>query len=116
MFKSKTKLVRTVEAKPVSELTPEIRESLAALSYHPAFQYLITKLRFQGAVLEAKLHERQRDIHDVEFLQSGIFWVNWLDNQIRFLTKTPEAPQVEMTPEEERLFQEISSTIETVGS
>lgn len=73
-------------------LDKETAKAVAALRYHPGFVYLRERLAQQSAALDAKLHERQTDIREVDFLQSGIFWCKWLNQQVEAITRsqTPE--------------------------
>ncbi len=59
------------------------REAIISLQAHPGFQFLLQKLAFQRHLLESVLlTQRQENLKDVEFLQSGINWLRWLQGQI----------------------------------
>ena len=84
---AKTKLdVKVVEIEKihgVPELDASSASAVATLRDHPGFQYLVTSLRHQAALLKTALAKnRHKDIRDVEFLQSGINWCGWLEEQI----------------------------------
>jgi len=95
----------------------ELRESIATLSGHPGFVYLITKLRYQRYLLERKLKEsRFPTIQDVELVQSGIFWTNWLEDQVNTaVNRIREKATTAATETETSVFEAIQKTIELVG-
>ena len=90
----------------------DLRQSIIALKLHPGFDYLLRKLRFQRAFLEAKLRsEHHKEIREVDFLQSGIGWLNWLESQIDFETNKKEAEPVHTVSHEQKLFEEVNRSI-----
>ena len=103
-----------VEGPRLPEMTPELREAIWSLSHHPGFQYLATKLRTQKALLLKTLQEgRHTDIRDVDFIQGGIFWTGWLDNQLN--SHQPKTPPTNASPDEIQAFEEIRDAVELVG-
>lgn len=93
-----------------------IRESVATLSSHPGFVWLVNRLKFQREALKSRVAlERQTKIEDVIFLQAGIYWAGWLEQEIARLTT--KLPQRKLDPFEEELaaFKELDSAIERVG-
>lgn len=93
----------------------EIKESLASLAGHPGFMYIVDRLRFEQAVLATKLkNERHENLRDVEFLQSGIFWTNWLKSQLDKAVFRPEAPKVDMAEGELAALDELPPLPESV--
>jgi hypothetical protein len=91
----------------------DLRESIIALKLHPGFDYLLRKLRFQRAYLEAKLRsEHHKEIREVDFLQSGIGWLNWLESQINFETGKKDASEpTQPVSYERKLFEEVNRSI-----
>lgn len=118
MFNKVVNKYKVVEVRPndkLPELGQELRESILTLPYHPGFDYIIKKFRMQRALLEHKLkNERFSSISDVEFLQSGIYWLDWLDNQIRFLTKIPAPPPRDINEAEKEVFDALAANIHEV--
>jgi len=109
-------LVLEVEQRPPVVLDDAVRESVRALAWHPGFQYLRDKLRLQRAVLEAQLHgARQESLREVEFLQSGVYWIAWLESQIRREVGIPARAPAKVTDEEEELIEAVRASIESVG-
>lgn len=105
---------RIIECKPVEnipEMTPELADSIASLAGHPGFQYLTLKLQKQGEFLKDSLvNDRQKDLREVEFLQSGVQWCQWLQRQVASATKRSKASRPAL-PEEVSAF----NSIELVG-
>lgn len=94
----------------------EMRGSIATLSSHPGFQYLQKKLALQHAALRSKLDfERHTSLAEVDFLQAGLFWSAWLDNEIKRTTVKYTAQRVDPMDEELQAFREIDTQIERVG-
>lgn len=103
------------EKKPLQE-TPESIAAVKSLEDHAGFRYLLNKLKLQAARLSSELlTKRHSDIREVEFLQSGIQWCNWLQQQLD-LTNERYRQMRPATPQEAMHFQDIESTIELIGS
>ncbi len=97
--------------------TRDVIESVHTLAAHPGFIYLLNKLKVQRAALETKLTiSRHVSLSEVEFIQSGIFWTNWLPSQLELavLRLRPGASRP-ATEEEGEAFQQILNTIKPVG-
>lgn len=109
-------LVQIPEAGRPEPVTKEIRESILSLQYHPGFQSLIRKLRFQRAVIDARLRsERHQDLKDVYLLQSMISGFNWLDQQIDQEVQVGKSAQrLPATPYEQQLFEQANAAIERI--
>ena len=93
-----------------------MKESIATLNSHPGFVHLVKKLGKQRAYLRSKLDfEKHADLREVDFLQAGIFWCNWLQSEIkRAATRLPER-HLDAFEEEAKAFHEIDATIERIG-
>lgn len=90
----------------------EVRESVLSLQYHPGFQYLMSKFRFQRDFLDAKLRsEHHKDTREVDFLQSGIGWLNWCQAQVDFETGRPKEETKSSTSYEKQLFEQVNANI-----
>ena len=110
-------IIEVERPKVVLPPAKEFRESLVALQTHPGMQYLLDRLRFQRYVLETKLRtERAVNLRDIEFLQSGLFWCNWLEQQLNLLTQNPQPAPVAATQTELDIFNEVYSQLEKVGA
>lgn len=102
----------------VPELDKELAMHLTALQYNPGFVYLVRKLRLQRSLLRETLeNSRHKSLVDAEFLQSGIVWTGWLDQQIGQATNylKRQAPPRELFQEEQRAFDEVAAQLEIVG-
>jgi len=111
------KIVELTEPRTLSQLgDSEMRESIYTLASHPGFVSLMNKLAYQSQSLKTKLaHERHADLRSVDFLQAGIYWSNWLRQELtRVTTKLPER-QLDPMEEELRAFKEIDATIERIS-
>lgn len=111
------KFVEVPQPLPLGALTNEAKDSLVSLQAHPGFQYLLAKLKLEKAVLETKLKRaRHKDMRDVEFIQSGIFWAEWLEMQVaKLVTKSNPTMLSKPTLSEEALIREMQAAVETVG-
>ena len=111
---------RIVEVEKFTQRFPEEtrdqQESVQTLAAHPGFVFLLAKLHHQRAALESQLkHSHHNDIRAVEFIQSGIFWSSWLENQLsKATTGIGPGPQP-ASPEEDRLYREAQALTELVG-
>jgi len=93
-----------------------IKESVATLASHPGFVWLIKRLELQRSALKSKLDlEKHETLREVDFLQAGIYWAGWLQQETARMTT--KLPQRKLDPFEEELvaFRELDSAIERVG-
>lgn len=91
--------------------------SVASLIGHPGWQYLMASLKNQGALLTAALiKNRHKTKEDFEFLQSGINWCHWLEEQCAKATGMLQRPEPrEMQPLERENFERLRSQIDVIG-
>lgn len=94
----------------------EIRDAIQTLSAHAGFIALTDRLNAMNYQLKTKLNgERHADLRQVDFLQAGIYWSHWLQQEVaRSTTKMPERP-IDPLAEEEAAFREIDAAMERVG-
>lgn len=93
----------------------EVRESVASLAAHPGFLWLIGQLDAQNSMLRTKLvADRHKELKDVEFLQSGIYWSQWLQDMINRATMKLSRAQSDATVEETEAFNQLQSAIEKI--
>lgn len=111
------KIVEVPEVRPSLKRDTELQESIATLASHPGFQAILNRLALQSAQLKTKLNfERHADMRAIDFLQAGIYWSNWLAQELRrATTKVPER-RVDPFQEELNAFREIDAQIERVGA
>jgi hypothetical protein len=111
------KIVELERVPNVPELNNTNAAAVAALRDHPGFQYLLAKLRLQKALLQTTLStKRQASLRDVEFLQSGIVWCGWLEDQVSKAVGIQNRPQARpaRVPEIEA-FEQLQRLIDVVG-
>lgn len=111
------RLVEIEKPRNPGDINKEMREAVISLAAHPGFNYLMSKFRLQRSMLESVLkNNRHKSLNDVNMLQSGIFWLNWMDSQIQKLTNNIQAKStVDPTEAETQALQEIQAAIETIG-
>jgi len=98
---------------PLDE-TPEMVASIASLRSHAGFNWLVRKLKLQAARLRHELDSRKQEkLEDYYFLQSGINWCNWLQQQVDFANEKVSARRA--TPQETAQFKDIESVLELIG-
>jgi hypothetical protein len=113
-------IYRVIESGPsrtqLSGGDEEMRGSVQTLSSHPGFVWLQARLAAQNAALSDRLkYTHHSDIREVDFLQAGIFWSNWLTIQLEQTTSKASSKRVVDPFEEElRAFKEIDNAIERV--
>jgi hypothetical protein len=114
-------IVEVDKPRPIQGWDKEARENVVALKEHPGFVYLLQKLAYQTTLLKATLElpatnqGRHKDMRDVEFLQSGIYWTKWLKNQVDAATNRVRAVPQPALAEEEAAFKELQATLNKVG-
>ena len=109
-------IVEVEKPRPVPTANRDIAASLSTLQGHPGFQWLLSRLRLQRELLRSSLStQRQKSLTDVEFLQSGVAWTGWLEEQWKRAMNWEE-PRPQLTPldEERAAFEEISRAIEVL--
>lgn len=112
----KIKLVEVPVLRTQSGWDREQRETVSTLSAHPGFVLLTDRLALQGSALKTKLNaDRHPGIRDVEFLQSGIFWCAWLQNQVAAATTRTAVRRQDAAEEDVAAIREIESAYNRVG-
>lgn len=115
---SGVKIVEIEKQLGVPELDTSSAASVASLRDHPGMQYLLAKMRLQAQLLKGTLATtRHKDLKDVEFLQSGVAWLNWLQQQLDKALQIVNQPKPRAArPYELNAFEELSSQIDWVGA
>ena len=112
----KYKVVEVESPRTPFQVDKATQESIATLSSHPGFVALMHKCAYVNAALKTKLAgEHHKDLREVDFLQAGIYWSNWLLMESRrSTTKLPQKIS-DAFADEESLFGEVDAHIERVG-
>lgn len=116
LFKSDPPIVIRLQQRIVSD--PSDNVAIASLETHPGFWALMNRLRVQKAILESRLYsKRAKDIREVDFLQSGISWLEYIENVCSRATNTEVEAVIEPAQYDVKAeFDKINSFIERVGS
>lgn len=93
------------------------QDAVSTLSAHPGFIAILDRLAVTKAQLESKNNTQwKKDLREGDFLQSGIFWCNWLQDQISKATvKGSQRRYVDPMAEELEAFKALDAQIERVG-
>jgi hypothetical protein len=91
--------------------------SIPTLAGHPGFQELMKRLELQRAVLETKLKaERHDNLRSVDFLQLGLFWMDYLKREVDKRVYKNERTRLSHADfDEVAELTKISSLIERIG-
>lgn len=117
LFKREPKyiFIELDKAVKLPELTPDLKETIKTLQYHPGFVYLTQKLRIQRGLIERYLQEGfELDEKQLRYLQAGVFWLAYLDRELKTATHVP-APTRPADDSEAELFQQIQSNMDLIG-
>jgi hypothetical protein len=111
-----TLLIVPVESSQRPEqISPEVRDSVLSLRFHPGFQYLTQKFRFQKQVLAAKLQTEQHStLAAAQLLQSMIGALSWHEQQIAHELSMVKPQPVSPTLSEQKLFEQIQASLELI--
>jgi len=94
----------------------ETKESVASLAYHPGFKALADRAEGHAALLEGRLRTPGiKDIREVDFLTSGIYWLNWLRLEVNKATQIGSLPVRTAEQEELAAWKALDAQIERVG-
>ena len=109
------KIVEVEKPRPV-KVNEDSAGAVMTLSAHPGFLYLTAKMRLQRSLLETTLKKsRHASMKDVEMLQSGIFWLSWMEEQVNRDVHKASAPKAQPTFEaEENAFREVQKQLELI--
>ena len=117
LFGARPLIVEVQAPRKLDKPDEAMRDAILSLQAHPGFQYLLAKLRYQRHLLEtALLTQRQENLADVEFIQSGINWLRWLQDQLEVETKLKTRQAVQQpTAIEEATLKQVMDQFEVVG-
>lgn len=112
-FKKEITKIIEVEKAKLQPIDDEIRDSIRSLQFHPGFQYLLGKLETQKAALKSVLvSAAHEDMRAVDRLQAGIFWLDYLAEELKKHTKAPIAAIREVSEEEAHEFQRVKQALD----
>lgn len=110
------KVVEVPAGRTPQKWTKEVRDSVATLNYHPGFLAILDRLALQKALVNSKLHgEYRKDLRENDWLQSGSFWLGYLQTLMDQATLVPRAPERDAMEEELEAFKQIDAQIERIG-
>lgn len=117
LFQPRLLVLERESPKPIKKPDAATQEAVIGLQFHPGFQYLLEKLRWQRALLVAALTQQRQDkLADSEFLKSGIAWSRWLEDQIATEVRLKSRPRPQIpTDFEAEALKQASAMIEEVG-
>src|SRR5882724_4996217 len=111
------KVVEVKAPRPTYRWDEHTRDAVSTLYAHPGFIALVERLAITKAQLETKNNTQwKKDLREADFLQSGIFWCNWLQEQVdKSTSKGSRAKYMDPLDEELAAFKELDARIERVG-
>jgi hypothetical protein len=111
------KIVEVKAPRPTYRWDDHTRDAVSTLTAHPGFVALVERLGITKAQLEAKNNTQwKKDLREADFIQAGIFWCGWLEEQINKATvKGSQRQYLDPMAEELAAFKELDSRIERVG-
>lgn len=108
--------VEVESAAKLPELTSELRETFKTLTYNPAFQYLLARLRVQKAAVQHQLAEGYTlDEREIRYLQAGVYWLKHLEVEVDRLTSVPTKHKAPASPDISDEFARVQSSIDLIG-
>lgn len=111
------KIVEVKAPRPSFRWDKHTQDAVSTLVAHPGFVALIERLGITKAQLETKNNTQwKKDLREADFLQAGIFWCNWLKEQVDKATfKGSQPTYVDPLAEEQAAFEILDAQIERVG-
>lgn len=110
------KVVEVKGPRIVQAWDKETKAAVATLQTHPGHIAVMDRLALQRQLLESKLtREYRKELREVDFLQSGVFWLGYVQELISKATNSPVAVYKDAMQEEMEAFRELDAKIERVG-
>jgi hypothetical protein len=99
------------------EWDKETRDAVAALTAHPGFLAVVNRLATQRQMIQTKLSSGfHKELREVDYLQAGIFWLDYVQEQVNKATQVKlTARPTEAYDEELEAFKQIDAQLERVG-
>lgn len=111
-------IVEVERPRPITDLKKmkDGEAAVASLEGHPGFQFLLAKFKIAKALLEKTIRsEPPTDLTRVGFLQQGIYWSGWLEQQLVASKAHQERTAPSTSSEELRVFNEIQAAMTKVA-
>lgn len=98
------------------ELTGDLKETLRALQFNPAFNYLIQRLRLQRSGVQNALQDGM-NLTEVQlrYLQAAMYWLGYLEKDIASLTQVSASIPRPALDNEAELFAKVQQNLDLVG-
>lgn len=111
------KIVEVKAPRPAYTWDQNTRDAVSTLSAHPGFIAITDRLALTKAQLESTNNRSvKKDLREADFLQAGIFWSGWLQEQVeKATTRGSSRKFVDPYDEELAAFRELDARIERVG-
>jgi hypothetical protein len=94
----------------------EMRAAVHTLQSHPGFLLILDRLALQRQLLESRNNkEMKKDLRECDFIQSGIFWLGYVQDLVTKAVELPMAVPQDAMQEELEAFRELDARIERVG-
>jgi hypothetical protein len=99
------------------EWDKETRDAVATLPAHPGFLAIVNRLATQKQMVQTKLSSGfHKELREVDYLQAGIFWLDYVQEQVNKATQVKlTARPTEAYDEELEAFKQIDAQLERVG-
>ncbi len=110
------KIVEVKAPRPSYRWDENTVQAVTTLTSHSGFVDLVDRLAISKAQLESKNNTQwKKDLREADFIQAGIFWCGWLQEQIDKATyKGSQRKSIDPFEEELAAFKELDSRIERV--
>lgn len=115
LFKQKP-VWNVIEVPETHVVQVEDDEAIRSLAIHPGFLSLTRRFALQKAALQSKLNKvHHKELRDVDNLQLGMFWLDYLKNEVDKIVyrKVPERV-VPATFDAQAQFRQILTQIQSV--
>jgi hypothetical protein len=110
------KVVEVSGPRVVRKWDKETKASVHTLQSHPGFIAILDRLALQRQLLESRNNkEFKKDLREADFLQSGVFWLGYVQELVNKAVDLPLAHPVDAMQEELEAFRELDAKIERVG-
>lgn len=94
----------------------DTRDAVSTLQAHPGWVAIQDRLSLQKQMLGNKLaHEFHKDLRAIDYIQAGVFWLGYIQDQIAKASERPVNRVVDPMQQELDAFRAIDAQIERVG-
>lgn len=110
------KIVEIKGPRVIQKWDKETKAAVNTLQSHPGFIAILDRLALQRQMLETKNNkEVKKDLREGDFLQSGIFWLGYVQELVSKAVDLPVSIPQDAMQEEMEAFRELDAKIERVG-